>query len=280
MARFAADLAAYEGDACRRRAGRRIDSVCDWNTPLRAQTLPPSPAYTYDVASIHRSAPMPDFGWSWDTAAHGGLKTTNTTVLDLLKLAYQVQTYQIIGAPGWASSEHYDITLTPAAPDIAELNTFNATEAARRERNWQRLQAVLHDRFGLVLRAETHELPVYALVQGRNGAKISRADGQPSSFIGNGPGRITATAQRMARLATFLSGELGRPVNDETGLDGQYDFKLEWTPDPAPSDKSNNAPLGRSIFTALADQLGLRLESKKGPVQVYVIEKIEHPSEN
>ncbi len=75
-------------------------------------------------------------------------------------------------------------------------------------------------------------------------------------------------------LAKQLSGELRRPVHDETGLTGQYDFKLEWAPD---LDASATGP---SIFTALTDQLGLRLESKKGPVQVYVIEKIEHPSEN
>ena len=241
---------------------------------LRAQTLPPPPAYGYDVASIHRSAPRSDNGWTWEAGPQGGLKTTHTTVLGLLKLAYQVQDYQIIGAPGWTSSERYDITLTPTTPDIAELQTFNATEAARRNRNWQRLQAVLRDRFGLVLRAETHELPVYALLQARNGVRLSRADGKGSSFRVSGPGNLTATAQLIGRLATFLSGELGRPVNDETGLDGQYDFKLEWTPD---SDTSGTGP---SIFTALTDQLGLRLESKKGPVQVYVIEKVERPSEN
>jgi uncharacterized protein (TIGR03435 family) len=226
---------------------------------LRAQTLPAPPAYGYDVASIHKSAPE-SRGMTWDTGPQGGLITKNYTVFDLLKLAYQVQDYQIVGAPGWASSEHYDIILTPSTPDIAEIRTFNATEAARRNRNWQRLQAVLRDRFGLVLRAETHELPVYALIQARNGVRLSRADGQQSNFIGQGPGRLTATAEPIGRLVAFLSGVLGRPVNDETGLGGQYDFKLEWAPD---LDASATGP---SIFTALTDELGLRLESKKGPV--------------
>jgi uncharacterized protein (TIGR03435 family) len=127
--------------------------------------------------------------------------------------------------PAPKASEHYDITLTPTSPDIAELQSFNATEVARRNRNWQRLQAVLRDRFGLVLRAETHQLPVYALVPARNGVRLSRADGQQSNFVGGGRGGLTATAEPMGRLVAFLSSELGRPVVDETGLDGQYDFK-------------------------------------------------------
>jgi uncharacterized protein (TIGR03435 family) len=159
-------------------------------------------------------------------------------------------------------------------PDIAELQTFDATEAAHRSRNWQRLQAVLRDRFGLVLRAETHELPVYALIKARNSVRLSRVDGQASTFRIDPPGSVTAFAEPITRLATYLSGELGRPVSDQTGLDGQYDFKLDWSPD---LDTSATRP---SIFTALTDQLGLRLELKKGPVQVYAIEKIERPSEN
>lgn len=80
-------------------------------------------------------------------------------------------------------------------------------------------------------------------------------------------------------LAGMLSRELGHPVNDETGLGGRYDFKLDWTPGLA-SDGTADPATGASIFTALTGQLGLRLQSKKGPVQVYVIEKIERPSEN
>jgi uncharacterized protein (TIGR03435 family) len=81
-------------------------------------------------------------------------------------------------------------------------------------------------------------------------------------------------------LADILSGILGRPVNDGSGLTGLYDFKLEWAPDPGSSPDQSHDPTGPSIFTALADQLGLRVTSTKGPVQVYVIEKVEHPSEN
>jgi uncharacterized protein (TIGR03435 family) len=250
---------------------------------VRGQSLPTAPAYTYSVVSIRRSASDVS-GLNWRNSAQRGLYVSNATAVDLILLAYQIPDYRLSGAPGWAKSERYDVTWTPAEPEIAGTGTVNAAELARRNRQWQRLQAILRDRFGLVLRMETRELPVYALVQLEGGIKLSRTDGQPSSFLGHGPGRLTATAQRIGRLATFLSSELGRPVIDETGLDGQYDFKLEWDPtDSAPtssSDGVSNPLTGVSLVSALKEQLGLRLVSKKGPVQVYVLEKIEHPSEN
>jgi uncharacterized protein (TIGR03435 family) len=161
----------------------------------------------------------------------------------------------------------------------------NAAELARRLRQWQRLQAILRDRFGLVIRLETRELPIYALVRLENGVTPARTDGKPSSMSysgGQGMRRIIANSQPIARLATGLGDELGRPVIDETGLEGQYDFKLEWEPTTASSDPgdSNNPARGVSVTTALKEQLGLRLVSKKGPVQVYVVEKLERPGEN
>ncbi len=240
---------------------------------LRAQTLPPAPAYGYDVASIHKSAPGSN-NHMIGPGPQGGWRVQNMSVHALIATAYGVQDYQIVGAPAWASSESFDISFTPDKTESALGATPSLKEIqGSMGRNAQRMQAVLRDRFGLVLRTENRELPIYALIQARNGVRLSRTDGQRSNFMVQ-PGRIAATAQRIGRVATFLSGELGRPVVDETGLDGQYDFKLEWAPD------LDTSATGPSIFTALTDQLGLRLESKKGPVQVYVIEKIEHPSEN
>jgi uncharacterized protein (TIGR03435 family) len=249
---------------------------------VRGQSLPPAPAYTYSVVSIHRSASASD-GWGWNTGPQLGLRVNNATTIELLLLAYQIPEYRLSRAPTWASSDRYDVMLTPAEPETAPTTTVNAAEMARRGRNWQRLQAVLRDRFKLVLRLETHELPVYTLVAGEKGIKFSRSDGKPSSFLGPA-GRLNATAQPIVRLTTFLSAELGRPVIDETKLDGQYDFKLQWDPtDPvstATPDDTSNSLAGLSIVTALREQLGLRLVAKKGPVQVFVIEQIERPSEN
>ena len=253
---------------------------------LRAQTLPPAPAYGYEVASIHRSAPdQTNQPIGIGPGPHGGLRTVNTPVMLMVTFAYGVMNYQIDGAPRWVSSERYDVTLTPEKAEVApspgpESNLKDVTEW--QDRNKQRMQAVLRDRFGLVLRAETHELPVYALVQTKSGAKLAmHAAGDPRAFFySNRPGQVEGTGATSSMLAGMLSRELGHPVNDETGLSGQYDFKLDWTPDAELADGSNNAAAGPSIFAALTDQLGLRLESKKGPVQVYVIEKIEHPTEN
>jgi uncharacterized protein (TIGR03435 family) len=251
---------------------------------VRAQSLPAEPAYTYGVVSIHRSAPNAR-GDQWEAGPQGGLRTINTTAFVLLEWAYQIPAYRLTGLPAWATSEHYDVTFTPAEPEIDESHLANAAEMARRNRNWERLQGVLRDRFHLVLREETHQLTMYALVQDRNGAKLSPTDAQNSSFHRDRPGHLVATAQLIDRLPPFLEQELGRPVVDQTGLKGLFNFTLEWdqsleSAGANPSDHRSDSAAGLSLVTALREQLGLRLESKKGPVQVYVVEKIERPSEN
>jgi uncharacterized protein (TIGR03435 family) len=245
--------------------------------------------------------PIPDRrapGSGWGPRAECGPPTP--LLKEMLAFAYNVRDYQFVGAPGWVASTRYDVVLTPDRAESA-LGTDPALAATlgSEGRNQQRLRAVLLDRVGLVLRAETRELPIYALVQARNGAKLSvhPADGPRGVSLGqNGRGHLVAVDMSIKMLADrFLSFEMGRPVVDETGLSGEYDFKLDWSPDldvPAgqPAEVPGNpsqaeAPIkgasqDESIFTALTRQLGLRLESKKGPVQVYVVEKIERPTEN
>jgi bla regulator protein BlaR1 len=249
---------------------------------LRAQTLPPAPAYTYDAVSVHKSeSGCPPCGF--ELGPQGGLRTTNTSVMQLLTFAYGVRDYQFSGAPRWASSDYYDIVLTPgkAEAPLGPDPTLDARVAAQ-SRNKQRLQAVLRDRFGLVLRTETHELPIYLLTQAKGGVKLTvHPEGEPGHYLrATGPGHMEAVGIPIKTLANNLSNAVGRPVTDGSGLTGQYDFKLDWTPDLGSSPDHSDDTTGPSIFTALADQLGLRLTSTKGPVQVYVIEKIEHPSEN
>ena len=254
---------------------------------LRAQTLPPPPVYSYDAASIHKSDPG-QRNVHMGEGPQGGVRTVNTAVLILISAAYKVQTYQIIGAPGWVSSEHFDVTFTPdTAEALGDPSKSLKEWQSSWSRNMQRLQAVLRDRFRLVLRAETRELPIYGLAQSKSGAKLSpHMDGRNRPSIQtNGDRQITATDATMEMLAEQLSMMLGRPVHDETGLQGRFDLKLDWTPDlDSPAGQSLQSPIspaaGPSIFTALTEQLGLRLQSKKGPVQVYVVEKIERPTEN
>jgi bla regulator protein BlaR1 len=254
---------------------------------IRAQTLPPPPAYTYDVVSIHRSSPdqrRERIGGG----PQGGLRMQNVTAMFMLTFAYGIRDYQIAGAPGWVSSDRFDVIFTPnkAEPAPRPGTPFNETESTM-SRQAQRTQAVLRDRFGLILRAETRELPTYALIQAKGGHKLSRPTvvdsgasllGGGTQLIASGPGAT------MKMLADHLAGELGRPVTNETGLDGLYTFKLQWTRDspaqPPSPDEPVSATGAPSIFSALTEQLGLRLESRRGPVPVYVIEKIEKPGEN
>jgi bla regulator protein blaR1 len=252
---------------------------------IRAQTLPPPPAYTYEVVSIHKSSPD-EQRQRIGPGPGGGVRTQNTTAMLLLTWAYQVPDYRIAGAPGWVTSDRFDVSFTPDKPE-ATLSPGAAPKEIESflSRNQQRMQAVLRDRFGLVLRAETHELPIYALVPAKGGLKLTPSvDAKNGPSLTADPGRVEGTGVALRLLASQLSVMVGRPVTDETGSgDQQYDFKLEYTPEisvpaapevtPPPSD----AP---SIFTALTEQLGLRLEPRKGPVQVYVIEKIEKPGEN
>jgi uncharacterized protein (TIGR03435 family) len=246
-----------------------------------AQTSLP-PAYTYEVVSIHKSDPAAR-NIHIGPGPQGGLQTTNTSPMTLLTFAYGVRDYQILNAPGWVSSEHFDVTFTPDKTEVAPDPGMPLKELqAYLSRGQQRMQAVLRDRFGLVLRTETRELPIYSLTSARNGNKLLPHEaGKPGPSIStNGRAQIKATGATLDMLAKQLSMQLGRPVRDETRLDGQYDFTLNWTPDPEPGSASESNPLGPSIFTAITDQLGLRLESTKGPVQVYVIEKIEQPGDN
>jgi uncharacterized protein (TIGR03435 family) len=131
-----------------------------------------------------------------------------------------------------------------------------------------------------VLRAETHELPIYVLVPAKGGPKLTRSvNANRGPSLTGGSGHLTGVGATLRLLAGHLSVVLGRPVIDETGSDAQYDFKLEFRPEAA-AETTSSSPDAPSIFTAVTEQLGLRLESRKGPVPVYVVEKIEKPSEN
>jgi uncharacterized protein (TIGR03435 family) len=245
---------------------------------VRAQSLPPVPQYLYDAVSIHRSAPDATGGYI-GPGPQGGVRTEGATAMRLLTYAWDVRDYQISGAPKWVNSDRFDITFTPDKPETTLTPGMPMKEREGiTERNRQRMQAVLRDRFGLILRAETHELPIYNLTLAKSGSKmVPHAAGSGPLNIGfNTRGTASGDGATIPMLAMMLSQHLDRPVIDQTGLTGLYDFHLTWTPDLQASPNAN----GPSLFTALTDQLGVKLESTKGPVTVYVIEKIEQPKEN
>ena len=232
---------------------------------------------TFEVASVKRSQPGSSrTGVGTDP---GRLTIRNATLKFCIGWAYRVKDYQISG-PGWLDSEHFDIVA-------------KAERGALEDRLRLMLQALLTDRFKLALHRETTELPVYALTVAKEGAKIHEVKADGKSRTGGGRGHLIGQKISMPELADLLTlfgqRELGRPVIDKTGLTGVFDIALSWTPEnPRPA--GGNDPDARTttekapspdIFSALQQQLGLRLELQKGPVEILVIDHAERvPTEN
>ena len=214
----------------------------------------------------------------------------NVTLKMLIALAYQVQEFQISGGPGWIGSDRFDVEGKAEDPkaDPGQLRLM--------------LQSLLEDRFQLKLRSETREAPVYALVVANGGPKIKLVADQTTPTV-NGPaqpgagpnrgamrigrGSLVGNAVMLSLLAQLLSQRLDRPVIDRTHLNGRFEIQLNWTPDvgetsldpggnPLPASDSG----GPSLFTAIQEQLGLKLEPDRAPVGLLTVERVEKPSAN
>jgi uncharacterized protein (TIGR03435 family) len=235
-------------------------------------------AQTFEVASIKKSPPQSgDRQFTgFQTPGGGRFNTLNTPLSMLVGFAYNVKDYQLSGGPGWANSETYNITAKSDAN--ATLDQFRVM-----------LQALLKERFKLVLRHETKDAPIYELVVAKGGAKIQEDTTSPMpTMMTRGRGKAVAKKASLAMFVQMLGTLTGRPVVDKTGLASTYAFNLDWTPDPG---EGGPRPLGGvetnppdaggpSLFTALQEQLGLRLESAKGPVEFLAIEAVEKPTED
>ena len=235
-----------------------------------AQPQPsPEAQATFEVASI-KFHPGP-ITFSSDPSPRGRRVTgTASTLLDLITTAYGVKYDQISGGPNWADSDHYDI----AAKAEGE-GTLTKVEAQRM------LQTLLADRFQLRIHRETREVAAYALVVGKSGHKLkeSTADEPGKNFVRtDGIGlHMVATKGTMEYLASQLSGSAGRPVVDRTGFTGFYAFTLDWIPATRTLEPDSDAP---SMFTAIQEQLGLKLEPTKVPYPMLIIDHAEKPTEN
>jgi uncharacterized protein (TIGR03435 family) len=269
----------------------------------QSQTPPAEPSLEFEVASIRRNT-SGDFRKSVGPSP-GGFSALNVTLRDLLPLAYGVPQamagIRIVGGPAWADRERFDI----------EARTNGRQPAAR---IGQMLRALLAERFQLKAHSETRELSVYALVvenaDGRFGphlkaasydcaaryAALARmetplplpvpaADGRQACSGRVRPGDLYAIGFDMDWLTATLSPLVSRVVLNRTGLNGGYDFTLEWTPEQAPTPRPGEPelridPNGPSIFTALREQLGLRLDQQRAPVDVIVIDEAHYPTPN
>jgi bla regulator protein blaR1 len=215
---------------------------------------------------------------------------TGVSLALLIRNAYRVQEFQIIGAPSWAESDRFDIVATmPAESNPAPVGPGALSRQALM------MQALLEERFHLVVRKETRDMPVYALVTARAdrafGPSLRRStDSTNSSTVA--PGSIRLRGQTMAQFATALSfltntgSSLGRLIVDRTGLEGNYDVDLHFTPDRIPNFGPGGPPQGlppidpdaASIYAAMREQLGLKLDAQRAPVDVIVVDRVEKPT--
>ena len=268
--------------------------------PLRAQSqpaaaIPQTIVFDYDVASIKLNTS--------NSLSIGGRNSpdsysiTNVPLQTLIQSAFGMQSYQIIGAPDWLASERYDLEakMDPAVADALQKLSVDDRRAKRQ----LMLRSLLIDRLKLTIHHETKELPIYSLVIVKNGSKIQETKPDPAtptvpvrrggpsirtSRTGSGPITLTVLHCASEDLASVFVPHVGSTVVDKTGLNSIYDFTLQFTPDDGTAVPSAGSsapdPIAPSIFTAIQEQLGLKLESGKGPVEVIVIDHVERPSAN
>lgn len=270
--------------------------LCTLQSRAQSPQQPSTPAPSFEVASIKPIGS--DQGPFRLMFSPDGFNANGLTAKTLIGFAYNLKDFQISGGPGWVDSERYDIEAKMDEATIEALKKLPQEQAFEQRR--QMMQSLLADRFKLKVDQSSKEMPIYALVVAKNGPKLTQsaapasgpggpADG-PRSMMRMGLGELNATGVPISLLVDRLAREVDRKVVDKTGLAGRYDFTLHWAPErpmpglsggdnqgPAPPPPDASAP---SIFTALQEQLGLKLESQKGPVETLVIASIEKPSEN
>lgn len=222
------------------------------------------------VATIKASDPnSPRQGWSFESEGHH-ITCFNATLDDIVRMAYGIHPKQVVGAPEWFNKDRFDISGIPDLPGVPNLKQVQ-----------HMYRELLADRFHMVIHRETREMPVYAITVAEGGPSFKVADPNENTNAGNsgGGGQRTMrfTNMSMPDFALNLSFYEDRPVIDETSLPGRYDFTLRWTYD---LDRAGDADTPPSIFTAMKEQLGLKLEATKGPAEVLVIDHVEKPSPN
>ncbi len=261
-------------------------------TPETAWTIPepqPPPKLmpaeavpSFEVATIKPAKPEERFSLLVNRS--GLLNTTSTSLSDLIKFAYDLHPQQITGGPSWLEMEKFDVT---GKPDTAGLPNVKQLKVM--------VQKLLTERFALAYHLDKKELSVYAITVTKTGPKLTKNDSNPNGlpgFGGGGPRGMRVRNATMAEFASVLQANvLERPVVDQSGLGAtRYDFVIKWTPDAAQRAMSGAAPNAQPVaedpdappdlFTAFQQQLGLKLQATKAPVDLLVIDHVDKPSPN
>jgi uncharacterized protein (TIGR03435 family) len=191
---------------------------------------------------------------------HGRLNIEAAELRQIVGLAYAIQRVRVQGGPGWADSDQFDIVAKAENPDAA------------RDEIRSMLRTLLAERFKLIVHRETKQVPAYSLVLAKSGSKLKESAPDKKSGLANtvsptGEQQTVFESSPLRILVNMLANTLGGPVLDKTGLDKLYDFTFQW-------------PNADSSLFASLDQLGLKLETKKEPVEILVMDRAEHPSAN
>jgi uncharacterized protein (TIGR03435 family) len=274
---------------CASRLAAQTASAPHAVAPPAASAPQPTVPIVFEVSTVKVS--KPGESGSHSDMSNGTYTAHNIALKNLMQYsAYGIPQQRILGGPKWLDWTRFDIEAKTDSAGAEQIQKLGNEQ--RRTQIQKMFQLLLADRFKLVVHWETRELPVYALVTAKNGPSLEKStlpDGETD--VTSSDGRFTArgiTLEELCkRLTNELSRDLGRVVIDKTGLGGRYDVAIKWAPlaasSPADgrSDSSAAAPdTGPSIFTAIQEQLGLKLESQKGPVEILVIDHAERPSEN
>lgn len=240
----------------------------------------------FDVVSVREN--KSDSGMMRSMYTPDGISVENFSLKNLLASAYNIKPYLISGGPSWINSTGFDVQAKVAAEDVPLFKKLTATQRGLM------LRKLLADRFHLTVHIETKTLPVYNLVVATNGPKLTAAapDPPPSTDVdpsekpkmrgrmSMGPGMLKLESMPLSSLIDQLGYALDRPVIDKTGLTGKYDVSLKWRPENQAASDSSSGEDVPDLFTALQEQLGLKLEPAKGPVDTLVIDHVEMPSAN
>jgi len=261
----------------------RATPSTEWVIPTPPPRLAPMAADakpSFEVATIKPS--KPDQPGKLFNVQGSHFRTINTTLADLIKFSYNVQDKQIVGAPSWVESDKFDIEAQPDVPG-----------APNKEQVATMVQKLLAERFQLKFHKETKELSAYVLSAAKTGQKMTESKSEvnlPALFFrGLSPVSLNVQNATMDDVCNlFQSAVLDRPVVDQTGIKGKWNFLLKWTADesqfsgmgvkvPPPSDAADAPP---PLFTAIQEQIGLKLDAGKAQVPVLIVDKVEMPSAN
>jgi uncharacterized protein (TIGR03435 family) len=237
-------------------------------------------ANSFDVASVRNGDPS--FRGMSMHVSPSGFNVTNVTLKFLIQYAWDVKKFQILGGPGWIGSDLFTIEAkSDNGQDVDFDHADSESYRAFAERLHLKVRSLLADRFTLRLHREQRVMPVYELVLAAGGPKLSPSANEQEGLT-SGPGLLKGSGVRASTIASGLSDATERVVIDRSGLSGYYDYTLKWTPEMA-SGTEPQAPQkdgGVSLFTAVQEQLGLKLKAAKGPVEVLVIDGAEKPAAN